>query len=277
MTERHVAFGPRLVSSPTGRLRAALLVRPSPNIENAAPLPGEPGTVYPRALEQHAVFCATLEYFGVEAIPVDPRGADPYEASAGDAAVAFEDGAVMMRLSALSRRAEVDRMEVEFARIDVPLAGHIDAPGLLDGTDVVLAGTTAFVGAGARGNELGRSGFEKIARSHGYRVVEVKLADGVPALRAVASAVAADTIVVGAGKADAAAFDGFKTILIDPAEAQAAGVLVLDDRHVLADIRYRTALTAMRRAGVTVEAIDLYEFGKLGMTPSMLTLALRRE
>jgi dimethylargininase len=277
MTERHVAFGPRLVASPTGRLLAALLVRPSPNIENATPLLGEPGTVYGRALEQHGVLCATLEYFGVETIPVDSRGADPYEANAGDAAVAFEDGAVMMRLSALSRRAEVDRMGVEFARIDVPLAGHIDAPGLLDGNDVVLAGTTAFVGAGARGNELGRSGFEKIARSHGYRVVEVKLADGVPALRSVAGAVAADTVVVGAGKADTTAFDGFKTILIDPAEAQAAGVLVLDERHVLADIRYRTALTAMRRAGVTVEAIDLYEFGKLGMTPSMLTLALRRE
>jgi hypothetical protein len=33
----------------------------------------------------------------------------------------------------------------------------------------------------------------------------------------------------------------------------------------------------MRRAGITVEAIDLYEFTKLGLTPSMLTLALRRE
>ena len=38
-----------------------------------------------------------------------------------------------------------------------------------------------------------------------------------------------------------------------------------------------TALSIMRRAGITVEAIDLYEFTKLGLTPSMLTLALRRE
>ncbi len=65
----------------------------------------------------------------------------------------------MMRLSALSRRGEVDRMESEFARIDIPIAGHIAAPGLLDGNDVMLAGDTAFVGVGARGNELGRRGF----------------------------------------------------------------------------------------------------------------------
>ncbi|HXO17755.1 MAG TPA: hypothetical protein VN909_06255 [Candidatus Dormibacteraeota bacterium] len=277
MTRRDVVFGPRLVGTPTGRLQAAVLVKPSPNIENATPLAGEPGSVYGRALEQHAILCSTLEYFGVQTTAIAPRGPDPYEQCAADAAVAFEDGAVMMRLSALSRRGEVDRMEAEFAHIDVPLAGHITAPGFLGGNDVVLAGETAFVGVGSRGNELGRGGFAKIASAHGYRVVEVKLADGVPALRTVASAVASDTIVLAAEKVDTAAFDGFRIIAVDAAEAQAAGVLALGERHVLAEIRYRTALATMRRAGITVEAIDLYEFTKLGVTPSMLTLVLRRE
>ena len=54
-------------------------------------------------------------------------------------------------------------------------------------------------------------------------------------------------------------------------------MLALDERHVIAEIRYRTALASMRRAGITVEALDLYEFTKLGITPSMLALALRRE
>ncbi|MFY9884336.1 MAG: hypothetical protein WBX23_00345 [Candidatus Cybelea sp.] len=273
----NVNFGPRLVATATGRLRAAVLVRPSAAIENAEPLIGEPGAIHVRALEQHDVFCKTLEYFGVETTVVESRGTDPYETSAGDAAIAFEDGAALMRLSSLSRRAEVDRMEAQFAKMDVPLAGHIAAPALLDGNNVILAGRTAFVGAGARGNELGRSGFAQLARAHGYRVVEVKLAEGVPALRAVAGAVSAETIVVGTGKVDLEAFSGFRTIELELGEAQAAGVLVLSDNHVIAEIRFLTALAGMRRAGVTVEAIDLYEFTKLGLTPSMLTLALRRE
>lgn len=272
-----VNFGPRLVATATGRLRAAVLVRPSAAIENAEPLIGEPGAIYSRALEQHDVLCKTLEYFGVETTVVESHGADPYETSAGDAAIAFEDGAALMRLTSLSRRAEVDRMDAQFAKMDVPLAGHIAAPALLDGNDVILAGNTAFVGVGARGNQLGRSGFAQLANAHGYRVVELKLAQGVSALRAVAGAVSAETIVIGTGKVDPAAFGRFRTIEVELGETQAAGVLVLSDGHVIADIRFRTALASMRRAGVSVEAIDLYEFAKLGLTPSMLTLALRRE
>ncbi len=275
--DHRMDFGPRLVTNATGRLRAAVLVRPSAAIERAAPLAGEPGAVYARALEQHAVLCKMLEYFGVETTIVEPRGNDPLETSVGDAAVVFADGAALMRLTPLSRRAEVDRMESEFARMDVPLAGHVAPPALLDGSDVVLAGDTAFVGAGARGNQLGRDGFGELARAHGYRVVEVKLAAGVPALRAVAGAVAKDTIVLAPDKTDPAAFRGFRTIALDVGEAQAAGVLAIEDGHVIADIRYRTSLAAMRRGGIAVEAIDLYEFTKLGLTPSMLTLALARE
>jgi dimethylargininase len=274
---RSVGFGHRLVATPTGRLRAALLVQPSRAIENAEPSIGEPGAIYSRALEQHNVLRKTLEYFGVETTVIEPRGADPYETSAGDAAVLFEDGAALMRLTPLSRRAEVDRMEAEFARLHVPLAGRIAAPGLLDGSDVLLAGDTAFIGVGSRGNELGRSDFAQLARARGYRVVEVKLADGVPALRAVAGAVAKDTLVLGAGKVDPETFAGFRTIVLELGEDQAAGVLALGERHVLAEIRYRTALSTMRRAGIAVEAIDLYEFTKLGITPSMLALRLRRE
>jgi dimethylargininase len=272
-----VHFGPRLVGSPTGRLRAALLVEPNPSIERAKTLPAEPGAVHARALEQHAVLRRTLEYFGVETIALAAHGDDPYEAAVADAAVAFEDGAMIMRPTAMSRRAEADRTEAEFARIDVPLAGHIVAPGLLDGNDVVLAGKTAFVGAGQRGNALGRSGFAEVARAHGYDVVEVPIGPDVPALRAVVGAVANDTLVLAADAVDPARFAGFKTIVLERGEELAAGVLCVDDRHVIADIRFRTALAAMRRAGIAVEAIDLYDFYKIGITPSMLALPLKRD
>jgi dimethylargininase len=278
MTTSHaVQFGPRLVGSPTGTLRAAILVKPTPSIERAKPLPGEPGAVYARALEQHATLANTLGFFGVETVLFEPHGEDPYEASAADAAVGFEDGAMLMRPTAMSRRGEADRMEAEFARIDAPLAGHITAPGLLDGSDVLLVGNTAFVGAGSRGNALGRTGFSQAAAAHGYRVVEVKLAAGAPSLRAVAGAVAKDTVVLAVGAVDPAAFAGFKTVMVERGEDLAAGVLPLGERHVIAEMRYRTSLRALRKAGIVVESIDLYEFTKVGITPSMLVLALKRD
>ena len=57
----------------------------------------------------------------------------------------------------------------------------------------------------------------------------------------------------------------------------AAGVLCLGEHHVLADMRYRTSLSIMRKAGLVVESIDLYEFAKIGVSPSMLALALKRD
>lgn len=276
-TNDAVHFGPRLIGSPTGSLRAAVLVKPNRSIERAKPRIGEPGVVYERALEQHGVLVKTLRYYGVETVVLEPHGEDSYESAVADAAVAFEDGAVLMRPTPMGRRAEADRTEAEFARLDVPLAGHIAAPGLLDGSDVLLVGQTAFVGAGRRGNALGRAGFAAVARAHGYRVVDVPLAGDVPALCAVAGAIADDTVVLAADKTDPQAFAGFKTIVLDRGEELGAGVLCLGDRHVLANLRFRTALSAMRRAGVTVDAIDLYDFCKAGITPAMLVLALKRD
>lgn len=257
-------------------MRSAVAVRPSPRIERAVSLPGEPGTIYARAAEQHEVLLRTLRYFGVDVNAIEAYGDDPYRPAVADTAVVFESGAVLMRPTSMSRRVEVDRMAAEFARIDVPLSGRIAAPGLLDGTDVLLAGKTAFVGVGGRGNAIGRANFAQIARSHGYRVVEVALASDVPALRSVANAVGANAVVLAPEKLDAAAFEGFRTVALERGEESGAGVLCIGEKHVIADVRYRTAFGRMHRAGITVEGIDLYEFEKIGLVPSMLVLPLRR-
>jgi N-dimethylarginine dimethylaminohydrolase len=277
MSSQSIHFGPRLVARPTGHLRAALLVRPRPAIENARPLIGEPGAIYARALEQHDILVKTLQYFGVQTEVIESSSEDGCETAVADAAIAFEDGAMVMRPTPMTRRAEADRIESEFTRIDVPLAGHIAPPGLLDGSDVVLVDGTAFVGVGRRGNAIGRNGFAKVAKAHGYRVVEVALSDEVPSLSAVVGAAAHDMLVIAPDRVDRAAFGGFKLIELDRGEALSAGVLCLGERHVLADIRYRTSLAKMHKAGIAVEAIDLYEFTKLGITPSLLALALKRD
>jgi dimethylargininase len=277
LTSQAPSLGPRLIASATGALRTVLLVKPTRSIERAKPLPGEPGAVYDWALEQHETLRRTLEFFGTQTIVMEPGAEDPYVCAVADDAIGFEDGAVLMRPTAMSRRGEVERLAAEFARIDVPLAGHVAAPGLLDGGDVLLIGDRAFVGMSTRGNDAGRQGFAQVARSRGYNVVEVALGPAAPRLRCVAGALGKDTVVLAADQVDHAAFAGCKAIVLDRGEELGAGVLVLGERHVLADIRYRTALSKLRSAGVTVEAIDLYEYCKIGLTPAMLALALRRE
>jgi N-dimethylarginine dimethylaminohydrolase len=276
-TKDDLRIGQRIIGSATGTLRAAMLVRPAPSIEKARPLNGEPGTVFARALEQHETLRRTLEYFGVRTIVVESRSEDPYESAVADAAVALPDGVAIMRPTSMSRRAEADRIEGELSRAGVPVAERIPAPGLFDGGDALLVGTTAFVGVGPRGNALGRKSCADLAETHGYHVVEVRLAPDVTSLRTVASAIAKDTIVVADGTCDLAAFYGFTTILLERGEEMGAGVLCIGERHVIADVRYRYALKMMRKAGIVVEGIDLYDFEKIGITPSLLALDVHRD
>jgi dimethylargininase len=276
VTHPIVDFGPRCIGTPTGTLRAAVVVRPSPRIERARPLNGEPGVVFARAAEQHDVLVRTLRYFGVDVHVMEAYGDDPYRCAAIDSAVVLENGAVLMRPTSMTRRGESERMAAEFAKIDVPLAGRVAAPGLLDGSDVLLVGHTAFIGVGKRGNTIGRAGFAQVARAHRYEPVEVELAPDVTSLRSVASAVAKDTLVIGRGTVDLGGFREFRTIVLERGEEFGAGVICLGEHHVIASVRYRTALMKLRRAGITVEGIDLYDFEKAGIAASLLVLATRR-
>lgn len=276
MTDTQVHYGPRLNARPTGSLRRALLVAPTVAIEDARPLQGEPNAVLSRALMQLDVLAKTLRFFGTDVTVVSAQQEDPYASAAADAAIVFEDGAAIMRPSSLSRRSIAAWLEHQFEALDIPIAGHIAAPGLLDGGDVLLAGRTAFIGASARSNSLGRTGFAQIARAHGFTPVEVPLAPTTASLRSVMGVCSDDTLVTAPRGLDAAALAGFKTIVTEIGEDRGAGVLNLGDHHVLADVRYPSVINALRKNGITVEAIDLYDFGRIGITPSMLVVDLKR-
>jgi hypothetical protein len=59
-------------------------------------------------------------------------------------------------------------------------------------------------------------------------------------------------------------------------EEYAAGVLPIGERRVIANLRFRESIAIMRKAKITVDAIDLWEFGKAGYGPFALVLAVKR-
>jgi N-dimethylarginine dimethylaminohydrolase len=126
------------------------------------------------------------------------------------------------------------------------------------------------------GNAHGREQLAAYARSLGLRVVEVALSSAARRLRSVAALIDPKTVLVASEIVDAAAFAGFERIDVPRGEDYGAGVLALGNRRVLANLRFRTLLPLLRAAKIGVEAIDLWEFGKVGATPSLLVLALKR-
>ncbi|GAC1551590.1 MAG: hypothetical protein NVS3B16_26330 [Vulcanimicrobiaceae bacterium] len=160
---------------------------------------------------------------------------------------------------------------------------------MLDGGDVLLAGDTLYIAvpearrseegirASLHGNGFGRQQLAAYARAQNITVVEVAVAAEVSRLRSVAALVAEGTILVAAGLVDASAFGGLTTIRAPRGEDFAAGVLPLGNRRVLANLRFRETIPLLRAAKFAVDAIDLWEFGKIGATPSSMALALKRD
>ena len=107
-------------------------------------------------------------------------------------------------------------------------------------------------------------------------MVEVALASEAIRLRAVAALVAPDAVVLAPGLCDAGAFAGLEIIEAPRGEDYGAGVLALGNRRVIANVRFRQTIPLLRKAKIVVDAIDLWEFGKIGATPALLALALKR-
>ncbi len=270
------------------RLAAALLVRPSAAIERAKPVQGESGTIFARALEQFAIFEGTLHYNGVQTIAIDQTPGLPNASAVADLAVVFPGGAFLMRPSDVARRTELAAVEAALATAGVPIVGRIEAPGLLDGGDVLLGPEALYLGVsearpsaggiptGRRGNAHGREQLAAYARGIGRRIVEVGVAADAVRLRAVAAFVDEEAILYSPGLVQGAAFAGLTAIEVPRGDDYGAGVLALGRGRVIGNLRFRAVPPLLRAAKVAVDAIDLWEFGKIGTTPSLLALALRR-
>jgi dimethylargininase len=249
---------------------------------------GESNAIASRASEQFEIMLGRLTSAGVKLVHADEDAAVALGWSSADGAIVFEDGAFMMRPSDVRRRAGIALLEDALTRAGVPVVARIEAPGLLDGGDVLLAQDAVYIGcpktrqaeigtpATRHGNAFGREQLAAYARSTGRKIVDVALAGEVPRLRSVAALIDARTVLLAPGLLDASAFDGLETIAVPRGEDYGAGVLALGERRVLANLRFRETIPLLRKAKVAVDAIDLWEFGRIGVTPALLALALKR-
>ncbi len=276
-------FAAPYVSSDAGALAGAFVLRPSAAVDRLPPLSGEPSPIADRAGEQHDILVRTLRDRGVTVHELDAVSESATETLLADCVVMLPHGAVIARPSAVERRHEVLALEKRLGELGVPVAGRIEAPGLLDATDVALAPGVLYVGVARAGlglrprsNELGRRQLEAIAAQQGFRTVELPLGGDVLRLRNVFSVVAPDLILASPEKVDLGGVAGATIVAVPRGEEYAAGVLALGPRRAIANLRYRESVRMMRAAKIVVEAIDLWEFGKAGYGPFSLVLAVTR-
>jgi dimethylargininase len=222
------------------------------------------------ALQQWDGYVSALQAEGWETLEVPPVDDCPDAVFVEDTVVVYGDLAVISRPGADERKPETSAVEDTLSGLGYRIA-HIEAPGTLDGGDVLKHDGTVWVGLGGRTNRAGADQLATALEPLGARVVGVPLTK-VLHLKTAVTALPDGTVV------------GYRPLVDDPAtwpsfldvpEEPGSHVVLLDERTVLMSTSAPRTAELFADRGLRVVAVDLTEFEKLEGCVTCLSVRLR--
>lgn len=251
--------------------RRALVRRPGPRLADGLLTHIERVPVdVDRALRQWEGYVAALRAEGWETIEVPPSPDCPDSVFVEDTVVMYDDLAVITRPGADERKPETAGTEQTVRDLGYRIA-RIEAPGTLDGGDVLKHDGTVWVGLGGRTNKAGCDQLAGHLEPLGARVVGVPLTK-VLHLKSAVTALPDGTVV------------GYEELVDDPAvwspflavpEEPGSHVVLLDEQTVLMSASAPQTRRMFEERGLRVVAVDITEFEKLEGCVTCLSVRLR--
>lgn len=223
------------------------------------------------ARAQHRSYEQALRDAGCSVEHLDASPDMPDSVFVEDIAVVFDELAIVTRPGAASRRAETAAVASALARYRS--VQMIQAPGTVDGGDVLVAGRRVFVGRSTRTNDAAVEQIRQMLTPFGYTVCGVEVT-GCLHLKSAVTALGGDLLLANPDWIDRAAFAGFELVEVDPLEPMAANALRVDDRVIYPTAFPRTAERIARR-GLRLELIDASELAKAEGAVTCCSLIIR--
>ena len=221
--------------------------------------------------EQWDNYCAALVAEGWETVEVDaaPELADSVFVE--DTVVMFGDLAVITNPGAESRRGEIEAVERTVRAIAGLTVARIEAPGTLDGGDVLKVGPVVYVGASSRTNAEGIRQLRELLTPHGYQVVAVPITKALH-LKSAATALPDGTIIGDPALLDVTGV--FPTFLPVP-EPEGVAVVELSPTSLLMSASAPQTAAMLSGLGYRVVTVDISEFEKLEGCVTCLSVRVR--
>ena len=224
-----------------------------------------------RAAAQHESYRDALESLGCRVIALPAQPNLPDAVFVEDVALVFDEVAVMTRPGAESRRAEGASVATVLAAFR-PLMS-IEAPGTLDGGDVLRIGRNVYVGEAARSNADGIAQLRAMLAQFRYSVRAVPTHDCLH-LKSAVTQVAEDTLLVNPAWVDAGMFADYRLIEVDPGEEHAANALRIGNGVLYPSCFPRTQ-QRLEAAGIAVTTVDVSELQKAEGATTCCSLVFR--
>jgi len=210
------------------------------------------------ARKQHTKYEACLERLGCKVIYLPELPNHPDAVFVEDTAIILDEIAVITRPGAISRREEIESVAATL----LPFRGllQIEAPGTLDGGDVLVIGKDIYVGLSSRSNKQAVGQMRARIAPFGYRVHSVEV-HGCLHLKSAVTTVSANTVLVNPSWIDAHLFEHYEVIDIHPSEAFAANGLLIGET-VIYPITFPRTAEQLDKRGIRIEPVDLSELAK---------------
>ena len=158
-----------------------------------------------------------------------------------------------------------------------PAAGRINPPGTVEGGDVILSGSVAFVGESERTNAEGIEQLGHLLESMGYEMRTAKV-EGSLHIGGLMSAIGPGKVLCCPEKLPEGFFRGYECVEIPYAGHSNGNVICIQDNEVIVNVaENQVAAERLQDRRVKVHPLDLSEFRKGAGGPTCLILPLERK
>ena len=231
--------------------------------------PGKPD--YELALKEHDDYIEALKKCGVDVLVLDADERFPDSCFVEDAALMTRKCAIITNPGAESRNGEkVEILAAVKKFYSDEKIEHIEAPGTLDGGDVMMVGDHFYVGASARTNKEGIRQLTEILKKYDMTCSEVELKE-VLHLKTGVNYLENDNMLVCGEFIEKEEFKKYNKTVIPEDEAYAANCIWVNDT-VIVPAGYPKVLEAVQKLGYKTLTVDTSEFKKLDGGLSCLSL-----
>jgi dimethylargininase len=229
------------------------------------------------AIEQHDTLKSIITDFGSEVIDIPELADHPNSVFTRDTALCTPGGHIKLRLGLDTRRGEEEWMSDALELIGEPCFGEISAPGTVEGGDVILAGTVAFVGRSIRTNDEGVTQISSFLSTMGYEVRIIYLPDSILHLDKVLMVAGPTRMLSCTDCIPEESVKGFEFIDVSYEAGSSANIICLGNNNVIVDQSNREVIARLEEHGLLVHAIDLSEFAKGTGGPNCLIMPVERK
>jgi len=225
-----------------------------------------------KSVLQHFALQSALLDAGFEVYNISELKDHPNSVFTRDVSLVTPEGYIKLKMGLESRKGEEEWMAQQLESQGIKEVGSISGNGRVEGGDVIITGSIAFVGLSKRTNEEGVNQLSTIFNAMSIEVRSVEVPGPFLHLGGAMSILSSNDVLCCKGIFPKHFFNGFNHIEVARDNFVSGNIISLGNHEVITEKTNTAAIDILKQNGYHIHSIDLSEFIKGTGGPSCLIL-----